>query len=213
MNCRSALAVCVLFCGLVARSACGCPFCSAVSRTFSEEIAAMDVVVTARLVQSPPGDSGQTPTPAAQPVNSTFQIVKVLKGGQWLADATTIATPYLGPPEIGQTYLIMGADPPDLIWSAPLPLSPRAEVYILRLPGLPEGPERLQFFLGHLQDKDEILTRDAYDEFARAPYADVCSLKQHLNHDQLVAWVKNVDIPAQPAATVSDPAGHLRDHR
>ena len=41
-----------------------------------------------------------------------------------------------------------------------------------------------------------MLSRDAYDEFARAPYATVKELKPKLNHDQLVAWINDPQVPA-----------------
>ena len=40
----------ILFAGV----ALACPFCSAVSQTFSEEMATMDAVVVAELVELPP---------------------------------------------------------------------------------------------------------------------------------------------------------------
>src|SRR5262249_47999106 len=52
------------------------------------------------------------------------------------------------------------------------------------------------FFQNYLEDQDEIVARDAYDEFARAPYADLKAIKDHLRHDQIVAWIKNQDVPA-----------------
>ena len=41
-----------------------------------------------------------------------------------------------------------------------------------------------------------MLARDAYDEFAKAPYDDVRGLKDKMNHDQLVQWLSDPDIPA-----------------
>ena len=63
MNYRSAaIGVALVVCGLSVRSAHGCPFCSAVSQTFGEEIATMDVVVITKLVEAPeetdPNDDG-----------------------------------------------------------------------------------------------------------------------------------------------------------
>src|SRR5258705_412227 len=40
-----------------ARAALACPFCSAASQTFSEELATMDVAVIAKLVKLPPQSS------------------------------------------------------------------------------------------------------------------------------------------------------------
>jgi hypothetical protein len=83
------------------------------------------------------------------------------------------------------------------MWSTPLPVTDRAAKYLAQIMKLPAtGPERLVFFQSHLEDEDEMLSRDAYDEFARAPYDEVKSLKAKMNHEQLVAWIKNPEIPA-----------------
>jgi hypothetical protein len=90
-----------------------------------------------------------------------------------------------------------GIDPPQLAWSTPTQLSPTAEKYVRDALALPKsGAERLAFFQEFLESKEELLARDAYDEFARAPYEDVLALKDKMNHAQLVAWVKDADIPA-----------------
>ena len=52
------------------------------------------------------------------------------------------------------------------------------------------------YFQDFLESSDEMLARDAYDEFARAPYKDVIELREQMNHAQLVAWIKDPDIPA-----------------
>jgi hypothetical protein len=83
------------------------------------------------------------------------------------------------------------------MWSTPLPLSDRAQEYLAAITTLPkDGVERYVFFQNHLEDEDEMLARDAYDEFAKASYDTVKSIKDHMRHDQLIAWIKNADIPA-----------------
>jgi hypothetical protein len=94
--------------------------------------------------------------------------------------------------------LITGIDPAALAWSTPIQLSERAVEYIAKLPSLAgkPQPERLVFFQDYLEDKDELLARDAYDEFAKTPFAEVKQLKEHMPHDKLVAWVQDANIPA-----------------
>ena len=83
------------------------------------------------------------------------------------------------------------------MWSTPLPLTDRGIKYLTELIKLPdEGAERLLFFQHYLEDEDEMLARDAYDEFARAPYAQLKAIKENLNHKQVVTWIKSTDIPA-----------------
>lgn len=56
--------------------------------------------------------------------------------------------------------------------------------------------KRLAFFQDYLEDEDEMLARDAYDEFAKAPYADVIALKSKMNRDQLISFIENPDVPS-----------------
>ena len=171
-----------------------CPFCQATALTFTEEMASMDVVVIARLVEPPmaKADADSNELPKAK-----FQIEKILKGNGLIKEKQTIQTLYFGDGTKGKAFLIMGIDPPNVMWSTPLPLSDRAQEYLAKITKLPkEGSERFVFFLNHLEDEDEMLARDSYDEFAKAPYDTVKSIKAHMDHAQLIAWIKNPDIPA-----------------
>jgi len=49
----------------------------------------------------------------------------------------------------------------------------------------------LAFFQKHLEDPDETLARDAYDEFAVAPYEDVRGLESRMDPTQLLAWIED----------------------
>ncbi len=179
-----------------------CPFCSAVQMTFSEEIDKSDAVVLAKLIEAPPKvdllDGG--PSEPASPASSktTFEISQVIKGADLLKGAKTLETVYFGEAPRDTTFLITGIDPTNLAWSTPIQLSERAVEYIGKLPALAGKPqtERLAFFLDHLEDKDELLARDSYDEFAKTPFPEVKVVKDHMPHEKLVAWVQDANIPA-----------------
>jgi hypothetical protein len=175
-----------------------CPFCSAVSQTFSEEMASMDAVVLGKLMKLPPAPKPGEPKSEEEEVpKALFEVVTVLKGQELMGKTQTIETIYFGEGKVGSSFLIMGVDPPKLMWSTPLQVTKRAQDYIVKLPGLPaEGSKRLEFFQEYLEDKDEMLARDAYDEFAKSPYAAVKQLKPRMKHDQVIAWIKDVDVPA-----------------
>ena len=171
-----------------------CPFCSAVSQTFTEEIGAMDVVVIADLLKPPlaakSGNSNEVP-------KAVFRVNQIVKGEGLVEAAQTIETIYFGDAEKGKSFLIMGVDPPKVMWSTPLLLSARGKEYVPKLLALPaKGAERLSFFQEYLEDDDEMLARDAYDEFAKAPYAAVQSLRDQMKHGQLVNWIRDPDVPA-----------------
>lgn len=190
--------------GFAPQAALACPFCSAASMTFSEEMESMDAVVIAEMTEEPksvksslPSDSD--PTGEFNVTKAKFKVAKILKGASHLQNGvgTEFETIYFGDGKTGQKFLAMATDAPDLAWNTPLRVTPEVIEYIAKLPTLkPSGPERLEFFLNHLEDSDELLARDAYDEFAKAPYQEVKDLKPAIDHDQLMEWIDADDVPA-----------------
>ncbi len=175
-----------------------CPFCSAVSLTFAQEIAQSQAAVIARLVEPPPAGS-LSPRAEGPLPKGRFAVVEVLKGstvvdeaGLLGGEAAPIETILLEEKPVGSLFLLMGIEPPNLVWSSPIPVSDRAVEYLRKLADLPEkGSDRLAFFQKHLEDPDETLARDAYDEFAVAPYDDVRGLESRMDPTQLLAWIEN----------------------
>src|SRR6478736_3808064 len=179
--------------GMQSTRAAACPFCNAASQTFSEELGTMDVAVIARLVKVPQ----QSNKTGDEIQKATFEIDQVIKGEGLVKPHEKLETLYFGDGTVGKSFLVMGISPPATMWSTPLPLTDRGMKYLTEVVKLPkDGAERLIFFQEYLEDADEMLARDAYDEFARAPYSQLKGIKDQLNHDQVVAWIKNSDIPA-----------------
>ena len=197
---RLLMAAVLLAAGLVYRvpTAEACPFCSAVSLTFAQEIAQSQAAVIARLVEPPPAGS-LSPRAEGPLPKGKFAVVEVLKGHDLVEGAgllgdgaKPIETIMLEEKPAGSLFLLMGVEPPNLVWSSPVPLSEKAVAYVRKLGDLPEkGPDRLAFFQKHLEDPDETLARDAYDEFAVAPYDDVRGLESRMDPTQLLAWIEN----------------------
>jgi hypothetical protein len=50
------------------------------------------------------------------------------------------------------------------------------------------------FFQDYLEHEDPLLSQDAYDEFARAPYAELRDLKPRMKHDKVVKWVTDAEV-------------------
>jgi len=186
-----------------AREALACPFCSAVSLTFAQEIAQSQAAVIVRLVEPPPAGALSPRADGPLP-KGTFAVVETIKGADLVAeaghagaDSTPIETILLEQKPVGSLFLLMGIEPPKLVWSSPIPVSDRAVEYLRKLSSLPEkGPDRLAFFQQHLEDPDETLARDAYDEFAVAPYADVKGLADRMDPTRLLHWIENPKVQA-----------------
>ena len=76
-------------------------------------------------------------------------------------------------------------------------LNDQQNAYLTKLMTLPkDGAGRLTFFQRYLEDPDPTLAQDAYDEFARAPYATLKQLKPSMDHDQLVKRVEDPEMQA-----------------
>ena len=169
---------------------CACPFCSAISLTFSEQMNSSDIVVVAKLIEIPPPPVG----PDADFPKAKFEILKPLKGEKFVGQGLVFKTQLVGNYPIGQKFLIMGVDPPNIAWTTPMKAADRVFTYLEKLQKLPEsGPDRLVFFQDYFEDKESVLAFDAYDEFAGAPYEDLIGMKDQMQHDKLIGWIQDPD--------------------
>lgn len=123
-----------------------------------------------------------------------MRIERVLKGDKLVSEKEEVKAVYYGDVTAGRRFLLSGVDPPNLQWSC-LPLSRRAEKYVIDVTALPDkSVDRLRFFQNFLQDEESMLARDAYDEFAIAPYDAVQALAPEMDHDQLVEWIRDPEM-------------------
>ena len=169
-----------------------CPFCSAVNATFSENINTNQIVVFAKLTKQPPEVREED---IALP-KAEFEVVTIHKGQEFVAEGMRFKALLVGKYELGQKFLVLGLDPPAIIWSTPLKANENLISYIDSLKTLPpDGADRLTFFQKYLEHEDPILTYDAYDEFARAKYTDLIALKDRMDRGTLMKWIGDMEIP------------------
>ncbi len=170
-----------------------CPFCNAAMQTLSQEIEAADVAFIAELISPMPAGAldGTSDAPAA----AKFRVVEVLRNEERLEGKQEIDVIYFGEDAPGKPFLITGlagVTGPGLDWTTPVPLSNAAAAYVRKLLTIPaQGPERLAFFQEYLENDDPLLAQDAYDEFARTPYADVIALAPKMDRPQLLKWIND----------------------
>ncbi len=182
-----------------------CPFCTPVAPTFAAEMSSTDAVVIAKLVKrgkreaasnkiaNELGIASQTPSSVGK---SELEIVKVLKGEKFLKAGDMIEAYVFGDAIKGDSFFITGVEPPAFSWST-LKANKRVVDYVSKITSLPvDGPERLTFFLNYLEDDEEILARDSYDEFALAPFSDVKGIKKLVDIKKIRRWIEDEDIPA-----------------
>ena len=173
-----------------ATTASACPFCSSVNLTFTDQIAAKDVVVSAKLLKLPPlSEDPEDDLPRA-----TFEITKVLKGDEVLEAGMEFQALLIGRYKPGKEFLVMGVDPPDIAWTTPIKASPVLLQYLEDIQSLPEkGPQRLLFFQKYFENDVTAIAFDAYDEFAKAPYSDLVAIKDQMERPQLLKWIQSPD--------------------
>lgn len=168
--------------------AVACPFCSAVSQTLRQEMAAMDAVVIGSSLQDATERDAETG-------KVRMKVEKVLKGGDLVQVGDEVDAIYYGDVSVGRRFMLSGVDPPQMQWAC-LPVSPRGEAYVTKVAEIPDDDvERLRYFYQFLQDDEAMLARDAYDEFAVAPYAAVIKLAPEMDHPQLLQWISDPEMP------------------
>ena len=169
------------------------PFTAAPTLTLAAEIDSMAMaaivkrVTPAAKVEFGEVDSGKV----------DFVVESVIKGDKLARVGQKLTVTTFSEGNAGDLYLLLAQDEKLTKWTTPLRISPRAPDYLLKLGSLPkEGPDRLKFFYTHFEDQDELLARDAFDEFEEVSFATLQKLKPVLQHDQLVKWIQDHEIPA-----------------
>lgn len=109
----------VVLSSLTASLEASCPFCEAVSQTLRQEIEAMDGAAFGKFV---PADSKR---PTEEGIGR-FVVTEIIKGTELLKVGQVVEAPYFGTTGSETTFLLLGVDPPELMWSSPLPVTDRA---------------------------------------------------------------------------------------
>ncbi len=162
-----------------------CPFCSAVSQTLRQEMESMDAVAIAKIIKGTETES-----------DAEFELLSIIRGDNLIKLDQRARMNYFGKAPEGTQFLVMGVDPPDLLWSSPLPVSEKAVEYVKTIVKLPEDSlKRIEFYHDYLEHSEALLARDAYDEFASAPYEDLKKLKPKLKREQLLEWIEDTSLP------------------
>jgi hypothetical protein len=185
----------MLVLGALGATAAACPFCSAVSQTMDEELQSMQVAVFASLVEA--ADFNEEDLGEAELPLSRFRVVEIIKGQPNLKVGDEIQVAYFGPPDKTYTFLLMSPEQESLMWGNPLLLTAQGADYVRELRRLPADSARLRFFMNYLEHDDELLARDSYDEFAKAPYEDVIAINDAMDREKLIRWIKDEDVSVE----------------
>ena len=163
-----------------------CPFCAATGLSYRQRFEFADVVALASLQSTQKSDNIST---------GLFVVVDTIKPGPIkIGDQLTIA--YYGPENLAERFLIQGVEPPEIIWDLPVSVSEPVVSYLKEVNHLQDDSlDRLKFFAQHLEHKELIITQDAYDEFAIAPYDEILKIKDAFDRNKLRQWIEDPTIP------------------
>jgi hypothetical protein len=181
---RSGIVVAALLFAISAVVAC--PFCPTAELPLAEQLAQSDAAV---LVQWKSGEPASADNKTSG--STTFGIVKVVHqpGTQYEKGSTiTLDRSCVGNP--GDLFLLMGDNPDAIQWRTPLAVTETAFKYIVEAPSR-EVPstKRLPYFLKYLEHPDELIAKDAFSEFAAAPYREIEPLADQFSAARLREWI------------------------
>lgn len=177
------------------RACASCP--SLKSSTLAEDIDGSIAAVICRFVARP--DAAAIARGAAP--ESTFEVVEFLNGDAVAIGEKGLAAPvqikilFFGEQPVGTTFFTYAVNDQGLLWSLPQEVKARESEYLRKLSRLPpKGPARLSAFIEYLETHELLISGDAYEEFARAPYADLQGLKAQLPRERLLKWIADVNV-------------------
>lgn len=186
---------------VLASVAWACPYCTVESQTLTEEIDAADVAVIAYLVKGvapqpvEPDALGEFGMVDPETGKAKFRITRVIKGEETLVGMEEFEAVFFGDPDYETPFFLRGFGEEEVDWTIPIALTPLGMQYVDDLDTLPEsGPDRLAYFLRFLQHDDPLLSQDAYDEFAKSPYADVIALAPRMDKPKLWEWIESREV-------------------
>lgn len=163
-----------------------CPFCSAPSLTLSEQMAQADAVLQIAYESAKKGEQGE----AGQTTYKIVRIVKAPKG--LLKEGGTLELPLYRAANKGDLFLLTGSQTAAIEWGSPLDVSKDAFDYIVNAPAPDLSYEdRLPYFLTYLENKDEVISNDAYGEFANAPYEEIAKVADRIPTQRVREWVSD----------------------
>lgn len=169
-----------------------CPFCSAPDLTLSERLAQADAAVLGEWRRGEKGEQGALGSTA-------YRVLRIVKdpADQFDKNRELVLNRYR-PGKAGTLFLLTGtlSSGSTIQWDDPLQVTETSFQYIVEAPS-PESPrqKRLEYFLKFLEYPDPVIAKDAYAEFAKAPYKDVVPLTDRLPRAKIRKWLTSSETP------------------
>lgn len=170
-----------------------CPFCSALAPTLSDDLGQSDVAVFVHCQSAAMDEDGI--------LQCQMRITEVLRGdAKWTRSVVTVPSFQESAPEgpisANASYWLVGYGESPFLWSEPKPVSKDAMAYLRGLASLPEaGPKRLEYFLRFLKHDDELISNDAYNEFADASLEQIRGLANKIDREWVIGQLRDKTVP------------------
>jgi len=192
---------------VASRSDAACPFCNPGGQTLTAEAVQANMVLFGRLTNAKldPNnvDAGTT----------DLQIEKVVKADDILAGRKMLTLKRYLPLDKDSKFLVFcdvykGEIDPYKGEAVP-PDSPIADYVKGALERKDKDPiERLQYFFSYLDNKDIIVSNDAYTEFGNADYKDFRKVAEKASAAKVAAWLKDPQTPPSRLGLYGSILGH-----
>ncbi len=172
-----------------------CPFCSAPSLTLSQQLHQADSAV---LIQWVGGERANKDE--GKLGNTIYEIVKVVhdssgtakKGERIVVDRFRESSP-------GDLFLLFGTKGATVEWGSPIEITETGFNYVAQAPSKESKPtERLAYFAKFLEYPDQMISEDAYGEFANADYKDIkeVAVGKVFDAKKIRGWIANPETNA-----------------
>ena len=176
---------------LTAQLALACPFCSAPSLTFSEQIAEAELAVIALW------ESGEAPDRINESSGSTLLNPQLClnKNDQPLdLDELISINRYLSG-DSKSSFLALGDRAENSTrWQTTIELSPACRDYITEAPAIDaDSRKRLAYYIRFLEHSEQLIAIDAYSEFANASYQQVADIRDLMSREKLRSWLESAE--------------------
>lgn len=191
-------------------TALACPFCTSVPRTLSDDLEDAVVALLAKSQGFVRADDGTN--------HLRLSVLTVIKGGGALTQKTlsipepsvTAELPQVDPNSSdnpdqgavandvrnGDIVWLLGFGDEQIQWDQPLVVTAAGQAYLSGLKRLPEaGVKRLEYFLPYLKHSEELIARDAYNEFAEATLEAIAGLENQIDRPWVIASLRDPDVP------------------
>lgn len=178
---------------LSAASAVACPFCSGPQLTLAEQVQQADAVLLVKWASG-------TPAKDQDPGATEYLIAEILRKPKEsrLAVGKSLSLVRYRAAKPGDLFLILGTRTGAMLeWGSPVEISKDGFEYLKRVPA-PQAPaaERLLYFMNYLEHPDAMISSDAYGEFAKANYEDICKLAKKMPRQKLREWLESSETSA-----------------